>query len=770
MLGTRVFRVFVSSTFRDLEAERDALQERVFPRLRAHCAEKGYAFQAVDLRWGIREEASAGQRTMRVCLSEVARCQEISPRPNFVILLGNRYGWCPLPEVIDAGEFGAIRAVLAPAGAAAATAAYYRDDNAVPPEYVLRPRSGSDTGYDPDDLRAALGEAAQRAGLPAPARAKYRVSATEQEILRGAFEAEHAAEHVFCFLRDLRGLPDRLPPLPGDPQQWPTAARYRDYRQDGTIDEAAGALLGDLTSRLRGRLPGHVFSYQADWTGAGMTTDHVGQLCEDMLASLTRVIDTEIERLAGYSHLERERAAHAAFAAEHTGAFIGRASYLDTIAHYLDAGGSHPLCVYAGGGLGKSALIARAAADAAGRHPGAVIVTRFIGVTSASADPRWLLEDLCGQIGESYGSAEPVPSALEDLQRELPRRLDLASADRPLIIFLDSLDQLGSARGADLSWLPTDLSASVRVVTATRPGPFLDRLASRLPGQMLVRLAKMPPAEGGQLLDAWLGQAGRVLTPAQRGEVLSHFRAAGSPLYLRLAFEEARRWSSASGAHPIGGDEPAIIGNLYDRLEAEHGSALVGHALGFLACTSERLGLSEDELLDALSHDEETWAEFTTGAEWQTPLRQLPVVVWSRLYFDLAPYLSPRASEGASLLSFFHQELADAARRRYVRQRAAHLHGVLADVLQRLARGRDGGSSEWKGSAHALAELPYHLTRAERWDELFATLTDFSYLEEKAGRVAVATGAGGGHDGSVYNGVLALVDDYERALAVFPAE
>ena len=31
---TRTFRIFVSSTFSDLKAERNALQERVFPRLR----------------------------------------------------------------------------------------------------------------------------------------------------------------------------------------------------------------------------------------------------------------------------------------------------------------------------------------------------------------------------------------------------------------------------------------------------------------------------------------------------------------------------------------------------------------------------------------------------------------------------------------------------------------------------------------------------------------------------------------------------------------
>jgi hypothetical protein len=97
-------------------------------------------------------------------------------------------------------------------------------------------------------------------------------------------------------------------------------------------------------------------------------------------------------------------------------------------------------------------------------------------VTSASADPRSLLQDLRGEIGEAYGSTEPAPSTLQELQQELPKRLELASADRPLIVFLDSLDQLAGGEGTNLSWLPSDLPGSVRLVTATRPGPFLDGL------------------------------------------------------------------------------------------------------------------------------------------------------------------------------------------------------------------------------------------------------------------------------------------------------
>lgn len=87
-MPNRVFRLFVSSTFSDFQREREALQAHVFPELERYCLERGARFQAVDLRWGISEEAGRQHSTMKVCLDEIRRTQRLSPRPNFVVLLG----------------------------------------------------------------------------------------------------------------------------------------------------------------------------------------------------------------------------------------------------------------------------------------------------------------------------------------------------------------------------------------------------------------------------------------------------------------------------------------------------------------------------------------------------------------------------------------------------------------------------------------------------------------------------------------------------------
>ena len=86
----RVIRVFVSSTFRDMQAEREELVKRVFPQLRKLCEERGVTWGEVDLRWGVTDEQKSEGQVLPICLAEIRRC-----RPYFIGLLGERYGWVP---------------------------------------------------------------------------------------------------------------------------------------------------------------------------------------------------------------------------------------------------------------------------------------------------------------------------------------------------------------------------------------------------------------------------------------------------------------------------------------------------------------------------------------------------------------------------------------------------------------------------------------------------------------------------------------------------
>lgn len=48
---SRLFRIFLSSTFSDFKIERNELYRRVFPVIKQRCAQLGYEFQVVDMRY-----------------------------------------------------------------------------------------------------------------------------------------------------------------------------------------------------------------------------------------------------------------------------------------------------------------------------------------------------------------------------------------------------------------------------------------------------------------------------------------------------------------------------------------------------------------------------------------------------------------------------------------------------------------------------------------------------------------------------------------------
>lgn len=85
---TRQLRVFVSSTFRDMQPERDYLVSHVFPQLRKLCESRMVTWGEVDLRWGIPDEDS--DQVLNLCLQEIGHC-----RPYFIGMLGARYGYVP---------------------------------------------------------------------------------------------------------------------------------------------------------------------------------------------------------------------------------------------------------------------------------------------------------------------------------------------------------------------------------------------------------------------------------------------------------------------------------------------------------------------------------------------------------------------------------------------------------------------------------------------------------------------------------------------------
>ena len=97
LIENRQIRVFISSTFQDMQDERDYLMKRTFPMLRKLAAERDVTLTELDLRWGITEEEAKTGKVVEICLREIE-----NSIPFFIGIIGNRYGW--VPEKKDIGE------------------------------------------------------------------------------------------------------------------------------------------------------------------------------------------------------------------------------------------------------------------------------------------------------------------------------------------------------------------------------------------------------------------------------------------------------------------------------------------------------------------------------------------------------------------------------------------------------------------------------------------------------------------------------------------
>lgn len=94
----KYIKVFVSSTFLDMDIERDALKNIVEPRLNETLKDYSCSMEFVDLRHSVKTNTTTSilereKHIFKVCLEEIDNC-----RPYFMGIIGHRYGWIPAED------------------------------------------------------------------------------------------------------------------------------------------------------------------------------------------------------------------------------------------------------------------------------------------------------------------------------------------------------------------------------------------------------------------------------------------------------------------------------------------------------------------------------------------------------------------------------------------------------------------------------------------------------------------------------------------------
>ena len=96
----RNINIFISSTFNDMQSERDIIRKQIVRKLQEELADYHVSIQVTDLRWGVDtlnvDEGEREAKVLHVCLDAIQ-----NSRPYFIALLGERYGWMPSPRSME---------------------------------------------------------------------------------------------------------------------------------------------------------------------------------------------------------------------------------------------------------------------------------------------------------------------------------------------------------------------------------------------------------------------------------------------------------------------------------------------------------------------------------------------------------------------------------------------------------------------------------------------------------------------------------------------
>ncbi|KAH3755207.1 hypothetical protein DPMN_189897 [Dreissena polymorpha] len=615
-LNSRLVRIFISSTFTDTREERNVLLEDVYPRLKTICKEKyGMDFQLVDMRWGVPVEASDDHQATQLCLDEIKNCQKLSTGPNFVTFLNQKHGFRPLQTTISATEFELLTSCLKENDLDSSLVErwYRRDDNQVPPVYVLQPISSLIPGYrdknnvealkEWDEVFAKLRECLRFASkkcyekqrLSEEEMHKYYMSVTEAEIFNGILKLpDSAADHCLCFVRIIDDITSHL----DHSKAW----RFIDVMTENpkSLDMEAQTILSRLRDeKLVRKLNNfNITRYSVKWSEhEGINRQDHQQYLDNFKDSFYNSMVVKIEsavqkeRSLNMDGLYIELLQHLNMANERCRMFHGREEILKDVASYIQGSENKILALYGQSGCGKTSIIAQITKLAPGLLKNAVVAVRFLGTSPNSSNLWRLLRSLCEQITICYEKDKhEVPEDFDDLKDHFVKVLSYASSSKPLLILLDSLDQLSREHHAyKLNWLPRKLPPNVRFIvsTYTEASDLIGTLKLMFSAKHFIEVPVFTPSLSGQVLKAWLKLENRTLTDEQFKIVDSAFDKCSLPLFVKLAYDQVLFWKSYSPLETcqLRYTVQQSIEILFSQLEKKHGVTLVKRALSYVTAS-----------------------------------------------------------------------------------------------------------------------------------------------------------------------------------------
>ncbi|KAF2895446.1 hypothetical protein ILUMI_10727 [Ignelater luminosus] len=670
--------------------------------------------QVVDMRWGVRDEATDDHMTTELCMKEIENCQRLSMGPNFVVFLGQKYGYRPIPTYIVSSELQMIRDELTASGndATLIDTWYRKDANAVPPVSVLQPISSilinfnnkripklqaEDQAIWWDTLgkfqklfRKAASTLFQQGKMDKDAMHNYFMSVTEREVINGILSVKNTKNHCLAYIRQINNI---------NLQNLKKASLFVDII-NRSLDQESTKLLANLRDE---RLPDKIETsnhqkYTVEWIGReGLDPEtheeYLKHFITHFYKNITKLVDRAMrkEDSSATGQIVTEILQHLHACNNSVKVFYGREEDLERIRNYMLDDSDKPLVLYGEGGCGKTSLLAKAASMSTAKewfkNKRPVSVIRFLGTTPDSSALTPTLISICQQISYNFTLPfESIPDDLVPLTAHFKQLLTMANEQQPFVLFLDSVDQLTGTQDK-VSWLPTRLPPYCKLIVACaceQSNPDVSREYFILRKmidveEQFIEVTALGEDLAMQVIKMWMRKACRDLTNYQWRLVSNAIAKCSLPIFVKLVFAEICRWRSYTKPQEthLASTVMDSIMMLFERIEKQHGRILVFHALAYI--TAAKSGLSESELEDLISLDDKVLDDVYQYH--LPPVRRIPPLLWTRIRNDLPNYLSEREADGVSVMNWYHRQFRDTARERYFKNMnmAMYFHSNIAD-------------------------------------------------------------------------------------------
>jgi WD40 repeat protein/GTPase SAR1 family protein len=691
-------RVFISSTFRDMHAERDYLVKVVFPKLRERLEAYQYHLEDIDLRWGVTADQANNDMALDLCLQQIDEC-----RPFFVGILGERYGWVPKSFSDKAvSKYGWIQRQ---------TGKSITELEILYGVLKKKEMKGHAFFYFRDNAFIADVPAWKQADILS----EDEESAAKLKVLKDAIrQADPPLPYFDGYPCQYNGLKvnSRILKLEVNESDWET---LKDVIKDGFVELDRYAQLDDNLKEVIRR---NAIVYLDDLKPFG---DRVYDQLWQAIKLEHHLPDTPpIDTLAQDDPLAYEAQFHERFIESRTRIYIGQEKIQRDLMQYANGDDTVPCLVTGPSGSGKSAVLARFAQNLERQNKNILLIPHFVGASPVSTSLRQILRRFCEILKAKLHYEDEIPFDINKLIDCFRKFINNVPSDAPVVILIDALNQMDETDHAHtMSWLPTTLPWHVKIIASCIDDTGQQESVLQAFEHRQYHHIKLKPLTTNERLEIVrvVPSLSAKSLDAKQVRLLLDNKATDNPLFLLVALEELRGFGSFEHVSdrirqlPQGKNaNTEIFIQVIERLSDEFDSKIVEKVLCYLACS--RIGMTERELL-----------ELFEGVDAEASKSDLFPILR-----QLRPYLQYRGDA----IDFFHRNLFKAVRNRYLPDDGCRepYHRDLAGYFHLLLN--PPGEEAWAGGyVRALSELPHHQISGLLWEPLETTLTALPFLEAK---------------------------------------